>query len=62
MHKNKIYRTKQSVFQIMIRKIARQSDLNEEFLKIRFLKAIPDSIRSVVVSHQTSNITLDEMA
>lgn len=53
---------KPSVYLNELKQIAVQSNLGltDDFLKIKFLKGLPDSIRPILVSHNAS--TLDELA
>ena len=58
--KNRICFTKPTVFLNEIRKIAEPLNVNEDFLKIKFLKCLPDHIRPIIVSKD--NLSLQEMA
>ena len=57
---NKIAFTKPTEYLIEIRKIGEQLNVNEDFLKIKFLKSLPDHIRPIIVSKES--LSLDEMA
>ena len=58
--KNKICFSKPTVYLHEIRKLGQQLNLNDDFLKIKFLKGLPDNIRPIIVAKE--NMTLDEMA
>lgn len=60
--KNNIIFTKPSEYLADLRKIAQQLNVNDDFLKLKFLKTIPDSIRLVIVGQQSQTTTLEEMA
>ena len=60
VEKNKICFSKPSVYLNEIRKLGQQLGLTDDFLKIKFLKGLPDSIRPIIVSKE--DISLDEMA
>ena len=58
--RNNISMTKPTLFLNEIRKVGQQLGLNDDFLKIKFLKGLPDTIRPIIVAKK--DITLDEMA
>ena len=58
--KTKISFSKPTVYLHEIRKLGKQLGLSDDFLKIKFLKALPDTIRPIIVAKE--NISLDEMA
>lgn len=60
IEKNKICFSKPSVYLHEIRKLGQQLGVNDDFLKIKFLKGLPDNIRPIIVSKE--GISLDEMA
>ena len=60
INSNKIAFTRPTQYLNEIRKIGQQLSVNEDFLKIKFLKSLPDHIRPIIVSKE--GITLDEMA
>ena len=60
VNKNKICFSKPTVYLHEIRILGQQFNLNDDFLKIKFLKGLSDNIRPIIVAKE--NMTLDEMA
>ena len=48
--RNNISMTKPTLFLNEIRKVGQQLGLNDDFLKIKFLKGLPDTIRPIIVA------------
>ena len=57
---NEICFSKPTIYLHELRKLGQQLNLNDDFLKIKFLKGLPDNIRPIIVAKE--NMTLDEMA
>lgn len=60
MSKTKIMCTKPSVFLNEIRKIGSQLNVTDDFLKVKFIKSLPDNIRPSVLTHNSDS--LEELA
>lgn len=61
INKNPITFTKPTQYLNELRKIATPLGLGEDFLKIKFIKALPDNIRPLIATYD-SNTTLEELA
>lgn len=60
MAKDNVLPTKPSIYLQEIRRIGTQLGLHDNFLKMKFLKALPDSIRPMLIIYQASS--LEELA
>lgn len=58
---NQIVMQKPTVYLQHLRKIASQLDVNDDFLRIKFLKALPSSIRPMLVTYDPAT-SLEELA
>ena len=60
LSQNNIMCSKPTLFLQEIRKLASQMNLNDDFLKIKFLKALPNHVRMSLVTYNSDN--LEELA
>ena len=61
INQNKIMCDKPSVYLRELRRIAAQLGVDDEFIKLKFLKALPDNIRPLLITYKDGT-SLDELA